>query len=334
MVPKKFVATLFGVALIGYATSCSLALTFDEHQCEKDDDCKTRGFQNAVCSQNVCVAEASGSGTGSNMSSTSSGMVVPGFECLGTFKNPDPMGMAVNQQFYFENAGSITPISMGEIKANLCSPLTADCLSPKQSNLVPDMEGHITVPVDQLPGYLEVKDAHPMNGAGGATGGDPMQDFRPVLVYENRPIKLPDAPPFDLVTKNIRVITYADFVTLSQIVQATEEPTMHGIVLAVTVDCNDQRAAGVQVSIDPSDKDDTTVAAYFKGQLPKLGQTETDSEGAFAMVNVPVNPNGSPKAVTLSTTLAATGQQIGSGTVFIRPGWITYVHIGPTEGGM
>lgn len=326
---RKLAAALFGLCFARGATSCSLALNFDETQCEKSEDCQKRGFAaTAVCENKVCIDPS----TASNMSSSSSGMAVPGFECLGTFKNPDVTGKQINQTFYFENAASAAPISMGEIKADLCSPLTADCLSPTQSNIIPDMNGELTVPVGMLPGYLRVQDAMPMMGTGGGVP-NPM-DFRPVLVYENRPIKIPDMAPYDLVKKSIRVITYADFETLALIVKATEEPTTHGIVLILTTDCNDQRAAGVQVEVDPQDTDSNTVAAYFKGNLPKLGQTETDAQGAFAMVNVPVQPNGEAKAVTFSTRLAATGQLIGSAQVFVKAGWITYFHIGPTENGM
>lgn len=325
---RKLAPAVFGLALASVGTSCSLALDYDQTQCENAEDCAKRGFTNASCQQNVCVVETGSSGTETGATSSSSGMVIPGFECLGTFKNPDPMGMPVNQTFYFENAGSALPMMPGTVEADLCSPLTAECISPTQSNIQLDANGELTVPVGMLPGYLRLEDAMPMAGVGGGMNKPNPMDFRPVLVYENRPVVLPP------VKKSVRVISYADFETLALIVQATEEPTTHGIVLVLTTDCNDQRAAGVQVEVDPQDTDDKTVAAYFKGQLPKLGQTETDSQGAFAMVNVPVQPNGDAKAVTFSTKLAATGQRIGSATVFVRAGWITYFHIGPTENGM
>lgn len=324
---KKLAPAVLGLCLAAWASSCSLALNFDETQCEKTSDCTDRGFANATCQQNVCVVE-SGSSTSTEMASSSSGMVVPGFECLGTFKNPDPMGMPVNQTFYFEDASSALPMAPGSVKADLCSPLNADCLSPTQSNIMLDANGELTVPVGMLPGYLRLTDAMPLMGVGGGMSQPNPQDYRPVLVYENRPVVIPP------VKKSVRVISYDSFKTLGLIVGATEEPTTHGIVLVLTTDCNDQRAAGVQVEIDPQDLDATSVAAYFKGQLPKLGQTETDSQGAFSIVNVPVQPNGDPKAVTFSTKLAATGQRIGSATVFVKAGWITYFHIGPTENGM
>ncbi len=325
---RKLAPALFGLCLAAWASSCSLALNFEETQCEKTEDCAKRGFENATCQNNVCVDESATTTTGTEMSSSSTGMAIPGFECLGTFKNPDPMGMPVNQTFYFENAGSALPMMPGTVEADLCSPLTAECISPTQSNIQLDANGELTVPVGMLPGYLRLEDAMPLAGVGGGMSQPNPMDFRPVLVYENRPVVLPP------VKKSVRVISYSDFETLALVVGATEEPTTHGIVLVLTTDCNDQRAAGVQVDVDPQDLDDKSVAAYFKGQLPKLGQTETDSQGAFAIVNVPVQPNGNAKAVTLSTKLAATGQRIGSATVFVRAGWITYFHIGPTENGM
>lgn len=321
---RKLAPAFFGLSLVGWATSCSLALNFDEVQCEKAEDCQKRGFSGAVCESNVCVTE-SGS-TGANMTSTSTGnVVVPGFECMGNMKYPDPMGMPVSQVFHFEDAlagvGTIFP--QGEIAANLCSPLSGQCGTPIQANIPTDAMGQIEVNVPSLPAYLDVFDVMP-SGAGGA--GLSQDDYRPGIVYETRPIVLPPAP------KVIRVIKYKDFVTLASLVQATEEPT-HGIALVLTVNCNDQRAAGVQISVDPADMDDKTVTAYFKGSIPKLGPTETDSEGAFAMVNIPVMPNGDPKPVTFHAKLAATGEQIGTATVFIRKGTVTYVHVGPTPNG-
>mgnify|MGYP000222787126 CR=1 FL=1 len=78
-----------------------------------------------------------------------------------------PMGMPVNQAFYFEDASSALPMAPGSVKADLCSPLTADCLSPTQSNIMLDANGELTVPVGMLPGYLRLTDAMPLQGVGG-----------------------------------------------------------------------------------------------------------------------------------------------------------------------
>jgi hypothetical protein len=89
-----------------------------------------------------------------------------------------------------------------------------------------------------------------------------------------------------------------------------------GLVFFEVYDCFDRHGAGVQFALS-TDAGPTTVPFYLADGLPSGTATETDSVGAAGAVNVPVGP------MTITATLAATNQTLGSITVNVRAGGTT-----------
>jgi hypothetical protein len=333
---SKSALLYLGACFAFLSSSCSLALKLDENQCDKDADCKSRGFEGAVCQSNVCVE---GMGSSSSASTGTGGtMPLPGWECLGHFKYPDPTGS--EQQMLFVNALDMTPVT--GITMKLCGPLDATCASPLSST-APDSMGVVTVPYPMISGYyLDITDDGWSRG--GAGGGSPVgmcngmaepgpaTAIRHSLAYLGDPIIIP--PP----EKTIRLVTNATLCTLAQSIMTTEEQTTHGTAVVLAVDCNGARASNVFV--DTNDVDANTLVRYFKGGFPNSSATQTDPEGAVAVVNMPAGSAAAPRSNTWTARLNdgtaecmndhAKCAIFGTGTAFMRPATLTYVHIGPS----
>jgi hypothetical protein len=324
---SKTALAYLGAFIAFWASSCSLGLNLGEKQCEKDADCKARGFADAVCSQNVCIASSMSS---SSETSTGSGGTLPaGWECLGHFQYPDAMGQTVTQDFEFLDALSQAKVS--SIKLKLCGPLDGPCNTPTMTGLKPDAMGKLSVDIPALQGvYLDIQDDS--GGTGGAGGSGPL--YRSSIAYLGTPIVIPPT------LKTIRVITNQGLLTLAGILSATpptitEDPT-HGIALVLTPNCQDVRSAHVIVETDDTDSESKTF--YFKGGVPSKTATETDDEGAVGLFNLPAGTAQAPRSSTFTTKLVTPEctddhtkcPKIGSATVFIRPAQLTYVHIGPS----
>jgi hypothetical protein len=271
----------------------------------------------------VCISNGETSSTGATSSGTG-GTLPAGWECLGKFKYPDTMGMTIQQEFDFLDALSQQPTM--NVKAKLCGPLDGNCATPTMTNLKPDANGSLTVDIPQMPGfYLDLVDDS--GGTGGAGGNGPLN--RNSIAYLGSPIVVPPTK------KTIRLITNAGLQQLAGILSANEDPT-HGIAVVLTPNCNDVRSAGVIVTT--TDVDAETQTYYFKNSLPNKTATETDAEGAVGIFNLPAGTPGAPRSSTFTSRLATpecvanptSCQQIGTATVFIRPGTLTYVHVGPS----
>jgi hypothetical protein len=143
-------------------------------------------------------------------------------------------------------------------------------------------------------------------------------DLKPSRAYlPTPPVVL---PPKEKVIRVVREEEFANIVLTSG---KTYDPT-RGTVIMLTVDCNDDRAAGVQLASDEVDAD--TIPYYFKGQLPNFTVLETDLQGAGGWVNLPVG------LINARATRSGSGEAIGSASFSSRAGELAYVPIGPTPG--
>jgi hypothetical protein len=207
--------------------------------------------------------------------------------------------------------------------------------------------GTVTIPYPMNSGYyLDITDngstsssTSSSSSSGGGVGmcnglpePGPGPEYRHSLAYLGDPVVVP--PP----DKNIRMVTNDDLCTLAASVGTTEETTTHGTVVVLTVDCNGNRAP--HVFLDTTDVDPNTLIRYFKGGFPNKTATETDPEGAVTVINMPAGSASAPRSnswtLHLNTGAAdCMGDHtkcplIGTGTAFMRPATLTYVHIGPS----
>ncbi len=299
-------ARIAGFALLGAAgVSCSLAFDLGREQCESAEDCAELG-PNTTCENKVCVAIQSAGGGGGSSSSGGGGQGQGGEDplwgCIDEFVSPvtSPTEM-VTYNYRIElavNPGQPPPGLMVE----LCGLLDFTCASPFPIDQVdPDGTVIFTLTAD-TEAFLKID-------------GDMLKPSRAYL--PTPPVVLPPKQ------KIIRVVREDEFANIVLTSGKTYDPT-RGTVIMLTVDCNDDRAAGVQLASDEIDAD--TIPYYFKGQLPNFTVLETDLQGAGGWVNLPVG------LVNARAVRTATGEPIGSASFSSRANELAYVPIGPTPG--
>jgi hypothetical protein len=91
-----------------------------------------------------------------------------------------------------------------------------------------------------------------------------------------------------------------------------------GHLLVNVYDCHDHQAPGVKIAYD---NPGASVPFYFMGGFPSPMATETDSFGLAGAIDVP------PGTQTVTASLAGKGTTIGSATVLVRPGEVTWAWI-------
>ena len=94
-----------------------------------------------------------------------------------------------------------------------------------------------------------------------------------------------------------------------------------GDLIVRAYDCLGQTAEGVVFS--SLEGDDSTVPFYMIKGIPSTKQSQTDDSGRGGLLNLP------PGSVTLTGRVAATGQEVGTLSVFARAGELTYTALVP-----
>jgi hypothetical protein len=181
-----------------------------------------------------------------------------------------------------------------DITVNVCSVDDTDCATPLDSG-VTDADGRVTLDVTKAEQrYLE------LTGPG----------ILDAISFNNGP---PRSDPFDEL---VRVISPESFAVVENLIGVTADPT-RGHAGIQANDC--QGAIGVGVTFEISTADADTVIGYFSPVgAPNPALTETGVDGRAAVANIPAGP------ATITATVAATGQVIGTRTFFVRPEAIAY----------
>lgn len=269
-----------GLIVSTLGSGCGLLLDADNVQCNEDSDCTDRGFVDAACVENVCVASTPGSdedptSTGSAdpstgedaWSSSGSGIGDGPWDCIGRVdwdeedeNEPATLGLHfTNAQFQdFEGA---------ELKA--CRPLDLECDEPL-STAVSGPDG--------------VAFAEVYYGFDGYFRAPP-----PASVPEAYPqIIFPNPPPFSVETESrggdILFIEPATVAALAAVSGAEIVPDT-GFIFFSVFDCNNELASDVTLSVSPVGE--STLVTYLDGGFPSPELTETTETGQGAVINVP-----------------------------------------------
>lgn len=284
---------------VALSTSCSFTLDVDEKACESTQDCVDRGFKDAVCEANLCIASSNGGAGGTGGGGGTGGVPDPRWLCLGTFETPKPPdGEKITYRYHFESATTADPIS--DLTIKLCGNLDVACTSPIGGLLAPDASANLSIDLDPtFDGYLEITNP----------------GLVPVLAPIGDPVVLPPEP------RVVRLVTPGEYVALASVAGATLD-TMRASFVLVATDCNDTRAAHVTAST--ADGDDETIGFYFEGSVPKIDGTETDEQGAAGFINFPSG------FVTIEIRRKEDDRFIGKGRFQARGGAITYAYLGPS----
>lgn len=320
------------------AVGCSLVVDADRPQCSTDADCWARGFGGAVCVESLCqnvpedvsVAPRDESSAprdesavprepgdavamapdASNSSPAESAPIEdsapdagadPEWGCLRNFQPPSVAdGALVSYRLRFER-GRQANVPPEGLTVRLCNSDDATCAEPGVDIPEPDAAGLLTL---ELPpsfrGYLEVD----------ATDHMPSLAFLPPRVV---------SPPEPQI---IRLIERFDFEPLLATTGIPYDPA-RGFAFALTNSCLDRRAAGVVLS--SLDTDEQTAAFYYRDGQPDPQALQTDARGAGGWSLLPAG------TIVAEARRSDTLEFIGTVAFESRPGFISYVPIGPTS---
>jgi hypothetical protein len=262
------------------------------------------------CVNRVCV--------GSDAGPVEAGM----WSCLGSIGVDAAPPGNVNVVVPLIDLTSQKGVQPTDVFARICAKIDVNCNSPLASGdagiiLSPDVQGllHLTIPAG-FDGFVLVDPIVPDGGAP-PDGGDAGQPnvFVPSLVFFNPPID------HDLVYSVIVMVKTSELVQIATIEQTPIDPSL-GAVFMETVDCNAKPSSGVSVTLDSQTS--TTQGFYFENGLPKLNASSTDVTGYAGFVNAPLGTR------SVTGTLQATQQRIGTATVFTRPSTISYTTMAPS----
>ncbi len=316
----------FAAAAALSAAACSLLLDTSPVQCKTAADCDSRGgaFVGMACENNVCVAAEAGADAGKDAGvDADAGSVDAGpWGCLGDVTAPTTGQNDVNVIVPLVDLSTQKPVTAADVFARICAKIDVNCTSPLTSGdagviLSPDANGllHLTLP-NGFDGYVPIDPIVPDGGAPSDAGdAGPPNVFVPSLVFFNPPIVT------DAVYTTIIMVRAAELGGIAQAVGTTLDPNL-GALFMETVDCDLHPAAGVSIALDSITT--TTQGFYFKGGLPTLNAPSTDVTGYAGFVNVPVTTH------TVTGTVAATKQKIGTATVFTRQSTISYTVMAPS----
>ena len=269
------------------------------------------------CVNRVCVASDGGTDTGPDV------VVDAGpWGCLGNVTVDAAPPGNVNVIVPLVDLTSQKGLTAADVFGRICAKIDVNCNSPLPNGdagviLSPDGQGllHLTIPAG-FDGFVLIDPIIPDGGAPSDAGdAGPPNVFVPSLVFFNPPLE------HDVLYTTIVMVKTSELGQIAQVEGTTIDP-QYGAVFMETVDCNAKASAGVSVVIDSQTS--TTQGFYFKGGLPALNAPSTDQTGYAGFVNVPLGTR------TVTGTLQATQQKIGTATVFTKASTISYTTMAPS----
>ena len=298
------VALASSAALSG---ACSLILATDSVQCSSDADCVSHGLLGSTCSRSVCVVADSGL---ADTAPDDTAPADPKWGCIGHIPHSPAMdpSVTVHEVARFIDLNLEKPIRGIGVKA---CPAFGDCSTPYFTGTT-DADGQI---IEALPryfsGYLDLS-------------APPGIDMVPALLYFGVP---PDkdqliVPP---LASQPHMVARGDLDALYALIHAKNDPAV-GAVISIATDCTGAPTAGVSISVGTRGVD--TVTYYTdSSKLPSDTRTETSERGECGFADLP------PGTVTITATANTVSKKLGSFTVNIKAGTITYIAIAPAPNG-
>lgn len=292
-----------GSVAVAFASACSVALAVDEHQCERDADCKARGsaFKNTHCSEQfVCVKNKK---TNTNTDDD------PRFACA----NDEPASIDTSREVGVEIrfADSATGSAPSDLAVRLCATTDPNCEAPRSTlsgETSDEGDGYVKLSADgALTGTVE----YGFEGFFETTGGG----YDKTLRYTSPPLS--DDSVFDQIL--LKSSTIDEFAGL---LGSEFKRDTHGLVFVLAHDCERAALSGVRFTVD--NEDDSTVPFYVINTAPSTTADKTDALGRAGFLNVP------PGITLFTAEWADTGEPIGSASVVVRAGAVTTVAVLPS----
>jgi hypothetical protein len=220
----------------------------------------------------------------------------PAWECLSVPSMPHPQSAPFRITVMVVDLVTRMPVANAQIK--LCRKIDVDCATPVGS-AVSDGGGEVTFSVDMVDftGYVAVQ----------ASG------ILPTLYFFNPPVDRDQ-------TVSVSLTSPAGYAGLLQ--QLGRQPISgHGSIVINSADCTGAPAAGVTYAT--VNGDGTTFPFYTVAGLPTVSAPATDSAGYGGLINVPAG------AATVATSLANPRTDLGTISLLVQDGAITYSRVVP-----
>jgi hypothetical protein len=185
------------------------------------------------------------------------------------------------------------------VRLTLCAKMDATCQSPIGPTYQSNQDGSLKVEMPKgFEGYFQTE----------GEGLYPMLFFPPSTRKERPPGELP--------------MVAANFVGTMFSGVGGPIAADRTVVMTTALNCLAKPTPGIILSAEPVD--DRTVGYFIQGGLPSRTASTTDESGAGGFVNI------KPGNATITSTMAATNQKIGTIAVQTRPGYITMVLVMPS----
>lgn len=243
-----------------------------------------------------------GSGFTSSVCIDSWCMAPPKWSCLDKpsaisgHRGPHPVTLRVED--------ILTQKAKPGVRARLCRKLDVNCENPLAAEVMSDSDGIVR---------FDIVTDDPTSGFSGYvlfTSSDAM----PGLYFFNPPVRGPvDIPAVQLAPRAVATV-------LTQQVGATYDVT-RGLILLNTLDCVGEPLAGVSLETDADDP--LTVPFYSVHGLPAATATATDPDGYCGVINV------LPGTTSVTARMEAGGRRIGTLSLLVKAGSITYSRMVP-----
>lgn len=176
-----------------------------------------------------------------------------------------------------------------------CGRLDVMCNTPLTPDVSPGPDGALRLQVRQeFDGYVELRSPSTVS----------------TMFFIDQPLMSDSADEFAIVS----TVALAGLALQGNV---TLDPSL-GHVLVRTFDCEGAPASGVALANNIGGE----VFAFVNG-LPTVGESVTTANGVGGFVNVP------PTYATLQGIVAASGREVGTVAVFVRPGWFSYGDVAP-----
>lgn len=224
----------------------------------------------------------------------------PTWGCLGNVTWPEPVtGGKVTATLHLSDLLTTEPIT--DATARVCAKRDTGCEQPVGSVLMSDENGLLTVELEKhFDGYLEINSPSTLS---------------PLLYFFYPPVDADRDAPY------VPLVPPLALIKLAMQTDATIKSD-RGAAIAIGYDCSNVTAPGLQFTVD--DEEEFKIPFFMEKGLPSLTAIETESTGQGGFINV------KPGIRRLSATRRVNGAHVGTVSLLVRPGLITYTTLVPT----
>jgi hypothetical protein len=221
----------------------------------------------------------------------------PKWGCLGMPVQPSTVTGKFHVDFLVRHL--ITQQALPGVTARACRKLDVECSDQLGEQLVTDDAGKVTVTVDaNFEGYVRFEGPSIVPG---------LYFFNPAVTSDLPQIPISIGGP--------------DVIGLLALQAGAKQAADRGVALIAVRNC--MGAVGEGVTLSSSVHDELAVPFYSEAGLPSGSATQTDSDGYGGLLNA------GPGTHTFTATLAATGQRVGSATLLVQAGALTFGSVVP-----